>query len=531
MINLRLWCGVLLILAQTPFAQGLSKKCRDELVAIPKSKANFDLASFSKDLVAEVVKVKAQMKLPFGKPADNKVTGIGITVGCLKAFPETPAQILTLLKEAGLDAAKNAAAGLGAKALAQGANALTPAAGLQQAGAGLQPQTAAAAPPKAPVLKECDVVFNPEKKFCYDGGVYDRCDGMPYNPTTHICAGDIANRATCGDVQYNPLIQKCENEAIFEICGEAQYNSKTHGCKDGEVFALSECNGVFYNPETHGCGENSVLLIKCGTLYYNSEKYGCENGVVLSKCGEAFYNHTTHGCGENNVILPKCGTISYNPATHQCKGSVVLRLQIEEEEKEEEKEEETYAESSAALWQGQAETEKPEEESEGKTFSFGFRTGLNFSYVYEEYKYGKSYNLDSKAGFFTGLVFDIAASSWFHFQPGIMYIQKGAEYRGPILLLDYIEFPILVSLKFSAVRLNAGPYLSLCIGSGYGGYGGSNYDIPGCNDYGISYGGGFDIGNFYIGLFYDYGLTDINNNSNYNTYNRILIGFSLGYNL
>jgi hypothetical protein len=93
---------------QTAFAQGLSKKCVDELVAA-KAKSK-DLGSFSKDLGIEVVKVKAQMKLPFGKPKDDKVTDIGMTVGCLKTFPETPDGILATLKSAGLSAATGAAA-------------------------------------------------------------------------------------------------------------------------------------------------------------------------------------------------------------------------------------------------------------------------------------------------------------------------------------------------------------------------------------------------------------------------------------
>jgi len=56
-------------------------------------------------------------------PKVRKLTDIGMTVGCLKAFPEKPNQILPILKEAGLDAA-------------------------------------------FPDLKECDALFNPEKKFC-----------------------------------------------------------------------------------------------------------------------------------------------------------------------------------------------------------------------------------------------------------------------------------------------------------------------------------------------------------------------------
>jgi hypothetical protein len=74
----------------------------------------------------------------------------------------------------------------------------------------------------------CDAVFNPSKKFCHDGGVYDLCDGMPYNPATHVCSGDVANRALCNGVQYNPLTQICENNAIR--CNPAVYGSDTQGC-------------------------------------------------------------------------------------------------------------------------------------------------------------------------------------------------------------------------------------------------------------------------------------------------------------
>jgi len=84
---------------QMSFAQGLPKNCIDEIIAISKKNAHFDLASFSKDLVVETVKVKAQLKLPFGKPADSKVTDMGMSVGCLKVMPENPTQLLSMLKD------------------------------------------------------------------------------------------------------------------------------------------------------------------------------------------------------------------------------------------------------------------------------------------------------------------------------------------------------------------------------------------------------------------------------------------------
>jgi len=294
----RSYSFVFLLLAQTLFAQGLSKNCVNEFLAIPEKIANFEMQSFLKDLATEVVSVKGQLKMPFGKPADSKVTSIGITVGCLKALPENPAQIQAALKDVITEMAKRMANKLETSAV----------------GPQSQSQVTATSPS---VLKECDAVFNPEKKFCYDGRVYDKCDGMPYNPTTHICSVDVAYRALCDGKQYNPLFQKCENNAILATCGKVEYNPKTHGCKSNTVFALSVCGGTFYNPETHGCGQNNVLLIKCNALYYNPEKYGCENGVPLPKCGEALYNPETHGCS-SNVVLPKCGTTLYDPATHNC---------------------------------------------------------------------------------------------------------------------------------------------------------------------------------------------------------------------
>jgi hypothetical protein len=160
-----------------------------------------------------------------------------------------------------------------------------------------------------------------------------------------------------------------------------------------------------------------------------------------------------------------------------------------------------------------------------KIFSLGFRTGFNFSHMYEKYDgvYGTSSGyLNSTAGFQAGLAFDIAPLDRLHFQPNLMYVQKGAKSGSYSMTSHYIELPLLVSLKFSVVRLNIGPYFGLCVGADAKNYEG--------NDFGFSYGGGFDIWNFYAGMFYNYGLTNINNMSRYTTYNRTL-GFNLGYNL
>jgi hypothetical protein len=190
------------------------------------------------------------------------------------------------------------------------------------------------------------------------------------------------------------------------------------------------------------------------------------------------------------------------------------------EECEEAPEEEDFAESESE-YDG---TSYPGKRKR-KVFSLGFRTGFNFSHVYESYNdgyYRSSGTLKSIAGFQAGLAFDIAPTDWFHFQPNLMYMQKGAKNKSHELASHYIEIPFLLSLKLSVVRLNFGPYLGLCMGASAKNYEGS--------DYGFSYGGGFDIKSFYIGTFYNYGLSDVNNRSDYASYNRTF-GFNLGYNL
>jgi len=177
-------------------------------------------------------------------------------------------------------------------------------------------------------------------------------------------------------------------------------------------------------------------------------------------------------------------------------------------------------------------------EKEGnRTWSFGIRLGFGGSYTRD---------YEAVSGMRLGFLFDIAMLDWLHSQPGIMYAMKGmtVEHKDKNMLSQnkdipitahYVEFPLLLSLKFSAFRLNAGPYFGFCLSSG------SNHSVDGTQigtdvfdnglDAGLSMELGFDIWKLYIGAFYDYGIANVSKYpERFSLYNRTY-GLSLGVNL
>jgi hypothetical protein len=98
--------------AQALGASSLPRVCLADFTALFEGHG-FSMGKFVKELPPAVAKVKVQMKSPFGKPKDGDRTNVGLTVGCIKALPESPAEIQGLLKDvalkAGLDFAMDAA--------------------------------------------------------------------------------------------------------------------------------------------------------------------------------------------------------------------------------------------------------------------------------------------------------------------------------------------------------------------------------------------------------------------------------------
>jgi len=81
-----------------------TNKCHKEIFELTSTQKGFNMSSFVKDLGISVAKVQASCKTKFTCPADDKITDVGLTAGCVKQLPAKPDGIISLLKEIGLDA-------------------------------------------------------------------------------------------------------------------------------------------------------------------------------------------------------------------------------------------------------------------------------------------------------------------------------------------------------------------------------------------------------------------------------------------
>jgi uncharacterized protein (TIGR02145 family) len=140
---------------------------------------------------------------------------------------------------------------------------------------------------------ECaGVAFSPAYRFCYDGKLYDKCDGYEYNPAAQICENGGVVTVKCGGEAYNPL---------------------THGCCGTAAFAQAE----------QFCQSPGIVKGLCGALTYTATQFCQSPGVVEELCGNAAYTDAEF-CFDNG-IYDKCGGTAggaaYIPGTEQCCGS------------------------------------------------------------------------------------------------------------------------------------------------------------------------------------------------------------------
>jgi hypothetical protein len=175
-----------------------------------------------------------------------------------------------------------------------------------------------------------------------------------------------------------------------------------------------------------------------------------------------------------------------------------------------------------------------------RPLSLCLRVGVNSSNVDETYvnwrtDIGRKINTGSHFGYQAIAMLDKPLSRVFHIQPGIRLIQRGATYRDDendenyeISLLYFGAFfqpTIKLSLNENvAFKIYNGPYFDFRLVEKSGVP--ENLFIP--MDIGLTTGFGIAFGKFYIGIFYDYGLIEVSQMYDYDTFNRTF-GINLGY--
>ena len=334
-----------LFASSTVFANKLSEECIEEFARLPKTQKDFDVEEFLKELPAEVLKAKAQFKLPFGKPSPSKKSSIGITMGCLNQFPESAGAMTSMLKEVSIamakDMVKGSTKGMAKEIATNRLDATDRGEGKSRSQNSAEKK--AADDKDAIYMRDGQEIKNiiiseiglEEVKYKVstratlyvvkksevssisysDGDKEFYCNGTIYRSTTHFCHTD-GKTYSCGNKPYNPATQSCNNSnQIFNKCGKNEYNPLTHFCHtDDKAYS---CNNEPYNPATQVCHNNDRILEKCGKNGFDPVTHFCHTDNKTYSCGNKPYNPVTQFCHTNGKAY-SCDDKPYNPATHFC---------------------------------------------------------------------------------------------------------------------------------------------------------------------------------------------------------------------
>ena len=170
---------------------------------------------------------------------------------------------------------------------------------------------------------------------------------------------------------------------------------------------------------------------------------------------------------------------------------------------------------------------------------FGVQAGPAFTSMTSEASGVKvTYN---KTGFTAGVLAELPLSeSGFYFRPALNFIQKGGDFEGASLNLNYLELPLDFVYKLEAgsgkLFLGVGPSFALGL-SGKAKSGGDSEDINFGSgedeikplDIGGNILAGYELSNgLFLSLNYNLGLSNISNESEVKTRNNYF-GIRLGY--
>ena len=168
--------------------------------------------------------------------------------------------------------------------------------------------------------------------------------------------------------------------------------------------------------------------------------------------------------------------------------------------------------SAQSLW----DTSKPD-----KSIIFGIETGVDYSSLsYEDMS-------SSRVGAHVGFTADVNIIKSFSINSGIYYIQKGFNSRCGKATMNYLQVPLLASMRFESptkvqFHVNVGPYfaygfsgktfftpfsITMLYYFDQGSFGGKGFfkDL----DIGLSVGGTLQLKMLCVGISYEYGFVDI----------------------
>lgn len=162
--------------------------------------------------------------------------------------------------------------------------------------------------------------------------------------------------------------------------------------------------------------------------------------------------------------------------------------------------------------------------------NIGIKGGLNAFTI----KSDDNSNVNTKLGYHLGLIGHIHISDQFALQPELVYSVQGASYtvagEDVNLNLNYLNVPLMFQYMFdNGFRLQAGPQLGFLM-SAKAEVDNNDTDVKDSfekMDVGLGLGASYvnPTSNFGVDLRYNAGLTNINENSNEEAFNR---GFQLG---
>lgn len=146
---------------------------------------------------------------------------------------------------------------------------------------------------------------------------------------------------------------------------------------------------------------------------------------------------------------------------------------------------------------------------------FGVKAGLNLSGLTSDSDYE---NLESRANFLVGALYQINLTDNFAIRPEAVYIRKGASYdiltTNVNFKSDYVEFPVMAVIGLGELPINiqVGPQFSYLLSTSYGGddltFTAEEDDFEDY-DLGLAAGVGIKINSFLIDVRYTRGLQNI----------------------